>query len=100
MHATTDAFKTTQIERMDVTKYTQAIVSLNMQKCKSITKCQSGKTIWFKKKWNWKFMSLKPKIGRDLNSAVMHFGANLEILTRIGGKWLRVQAQNGVNSDI
>ena len=44
-------------------------------------------------------MSIKPKIGRDLNSAKMHFGPNLEIVTSIGSELWHGQAQNGINFD-
>ena len=40
-----------------------------------------------------------PKIGRDMNSAKMHFVPNLEIVTSIGGELWHAQAQNGVNFD-
>ena len=40
-----------------------------------------------------------PKIGRDLNSAQMHFWQNLEIVTSIGGELWHGQAQNGANFD-
>ena len=32
---------------------------------------------------------MKPKINRYLNSAKMHFGPNVEILTLIGGDYFR-----------
>ena len=39
-------------------------------------------------------MSIKPKINRDLNSAKVHFGSKLEILSWIDGEWWQGQAQN------
>ena len=49
---------------------------------------------------NWRSISIKPKIGRDLNSAKMHFVPNLEIVTSIGGELWPGQAQNGVNCEL
>ena len=48
---------------------------------------------------NWRSISINPKIGRDLNSAKMHFVPNLEIVTSIGGELWHGSAQNGVNFD-
>ena len=54
--------------------------------------------VWvLNQKLNWRSISIKPKIGRDLNSAKMHFVPNLEIVTSIGGESWHGQAQNGVN---
>ena len=41
-------------------------------------------------------MSIKLKIGRDLDSAKMHFVPHLEIITWIGGELWHAQAYNGV----
>ena len=48
-------------------------------------------------KLNYRSISIKPEIGRDLNSAKMHFVPNLEIVTLSGGELWHGQAQNGVN---
>ena len=52
------------------------------------------------KKLNWRSISIKPKIGWDLNSAKMHFcSIFVEIVTSIGGELWQEQAQNEVKPD-